>query len=89
MGSNFRRTLIDVAEKAHREKKITRDELWAIRMLTFRPADRRSLEEECCRQAMAVGVLPSSAGTDTAVDWSSLFDFLFELLDKILKFLNP
>jgi hypothetical protein len=87
--ASFRKTLSAAAEKAYRDKQITRWDLARIRLaITLRP---RAIDEaQACvtDEACAAGVMPLAAAGDTAFDWGKLLEFIRQLLPEILAIIK-
>lgn len=81
---NFRQSLIRAAEEAFANGEISRMQMIAVRMQSWRPAKLREIQDACCQELQSRGQMPAAG--PGAIDWSALLAFLKELLPIILTF---
>jgi hypothetical protein len=85
--SSFRRQLIKAAEDAQREGEITRAELFKIRVTSLSRPALVKMQQAVVEQATFEGKIV--AGTPiSAIDWSSLLQFIKEALPIILEIIK-
>lgn len=81
---DFRRALIQAAERAANDGEISQADVMRIRVATLRPRICRQLEEDCCAHLMASGQLPAGSQAG-AIDWTAFLEFLRQLIQMILS----
>lgn len=81
----FRTALMEAAEAAHEEGSITRGQRMVIRAATLVPGVRHRLEEAIKAEAMAGGELEAGDVDDRGLDFSSLVEFMKQIMPLILQ----
>jgi hypothetical protein len=85
--SNLRRSVIEAAESAYHEDKISRRQLRQIRLGTLSAKCMARVEAFCREEAVFDGV-DSNAVMGDGFDWSTLLKKLIEWLPEILKLIS-
>lgn len=88
--ASFRKTLSAAAERAYRDKQISRWDLARIRMaILMRPAAIAEAQACVLEDACQAGMIPvGAAGDVAAVDWSKILSFVISKLPDIIAIIK-
>lgn len=89
VSASFKKTLEAAAVKAWKEGEITRWELAKVRMaIAFRPDALVEIQASVTDDAVAAGKMKPADAKAAAFDWSSLLEFIKQLLPLILQIIS-
>lgn len=81
---DFRKALIATAEKACKDKEITRGDLFRLRIASMHKPTLEKMHQSCAEQVLSDGQSQSYG----AIDWSKLAAFIKEMIPIILELIK-